>query len=85
MNVIYKITKLGNVDNPYDPNSNYGESRPYHTGIFLGKPVIGERFELAGYGIEEDKHGISTSRVTRIIDENTFETMNSVYRYEEFL
>lgn len=83
MNVIYKITKLGSVDKPHDPFSDYGDSKEYHTGIFLGEPVIGERFEL--YPCSDRDSGISTSPVTKIIDENTFETMNSVYRYEEFL
>jgi hypothetical protein len=85
MNTIYKITKLGWVNKPYNPFSDYGDSKEFHIGGFTKAPIIGERFELIGYADERNMHGISTSPVTKIIDENTFETMNSVYRYEEFL
>lgn len=79
-NKIYKITKLGNVENPYHENSTFGESRPFHIGYFTKPPEVGERFNL--YPLDFRGGGISTSLVAKIIDENTFETLNSIYRYE---
>ena len=35
--------------------------------------------------INYDERGISTSPVVRVIDENTFETLNSIYKYEEYV
>ena len=78
--MIYKITKIGKVENPVHPYSDFGESRDFHVGIFIKMPEEGERFNL-GY-IDYQNGGISTSYVTKIIDENTFETLNSIYRYE---
>ena len=76
----YKIKKLGKVENPTHPHSDFGESKEYHVGYFIKEPIVGERFNL-GY-INNNYQGISTSIVTKIIDENTFETLNSVYKYD---
>lgn len=78
--MVYKITKIGKVENPVHPYSDFGESKEFHLGDFIRNPIIGERFNL-GY-INYQNSGISTSPVTKIIDENTFETLNSIYRYE---
>ncbi len=78
----YKITKVGNVENPYHKNSDFGESKPYHVGIFIKEPEIGERFNLAY--IDWQHGGISTSPVVKVIDEKTFETLNSIYTYEPY-
>ena len=78
---IYKVTKLGNVENPYHENSTFGESLPFHVGLFIKGPIVGERFNLSYISLREG--GISTSPVTKIIDDNTFETLNSIYRYEK--
>lgn len=83
---IYKIKKLGKVENPFHPNSFYGDLEDYYLGYFTKKPEIGERFNLIpirSFG-KPYLGGISTSPVTKIIDENTFETLNSVYRYEKY-
>lgn len=77
----YKITKIGNVENPYHENSTFGESLPFHVGFFTKEPTVGERFNLSYISFREQ--GISTSPVTKIIDGNTFETLNSIYRYEK--
>lgn len=82
---LYKITKLGSVENPHHENSTFGESMPYHLGYFINPPEIGERFNLQPYSYKRGEEGISTSAVTKIIDENTFETLNSVYRFERVL
>lgn len=81
MQKVYKITKLGKVKNPRHKDSTYGESKPYHLGFYTKEPTIGERFEL--YAINSENRGISTSRVTKIIDSTTFETLNSIYQIEE--
>jgi hypothetical protein len=78
---LYKITKIGKVENPKHPWSDFGESKEFHVGVFTKEPEIGERFNLLG--IDLKNRGISTSPVTKIIDENTFETLNSIYRYEK--
>ncbi len=79
----YKITKLGNVDNPKHKNSNFGESKEFHVGYFVENPVIGQSFILIGFNYANQ--GIITSKVTKIIDENTFETLNSVYKFEKLV
>jgi hypothetical protein len=74
----YKITKLRAVDNPVHGSIGYGDLEPHYEGIFIKEPIIGERFKphLGGY---------ITSLVTKIIDENTFETLNSVYRIDKII
>lgn len=77
----YKVTKIGRVEKPYHDNSTFGESKPFHVGLFVREPIVGQRFNLLttmGY------MGISTSPVVKIVDKNTFETLNSIYRYEKF-
>lgn len=82
---LHKITKIGKNTNPYNPNSDYGDKEPYRLGIFIEPPQIGKRFNLIGLPINNPKyHGISTSLVTKIIDEHTFETMNSIYKIEPY-
>jgi hypothetical protein len=78
--MIYKITKIGKVENPFHPYSDFGESKEFHVGDFIKEPTVGERFNLSY--INYQNSGISTSPVTKIINENTFETLNSIYRYE---
>ena len=82
----YKITKLGSVENPYHKNSIYGDLEDYYLGYFTKEPKIGERFNLTpikSFG-KPYLGGISTSPVTKIIDDNTFETLNSIYKWEEY-
>ena len=82
----YKITKLRAVDNPVHGDYGYGDLEPYYEGYFTKEPIIGERFNLLP--IHPARHylgGISTSPVTKIIDENTFETLNSVYRIDKII
>jgi hypothetical protein len=75
-----KIKKLKSVDNPYHKNSDFGESKEFHIGYYMGDPIIGERFNV-GY-INYLEEGINTSPVMKIIDKKTFETLNSVYEWE---
>lgn len=76
-----KVTKLLSIENAHDKNSTFGESKPFYVGRYESDPVIGERF--IAWPIDFIEHrGINTSPVTKIIDENTFETLNSVYKWE---
>lgn len=82
----YRIRKLKAVENPKHGKFGYGDLEPYYEGIFTKAPIIGERFNLLP--IHPARHylgGISTSPVTKIIDENTFETLNSVYRIDKII
>lgn len=82
----YKITKLRAVDNPVHGSIGYGDLEPQYEGYFTKEPTIGERFELIPItSISHHLGGISTSPVTKIIDENTFETLNSVYRIDKII
>ena len=82
---LYKITKLGKVANPYNPNSNYGDSLPYFVGVYTIAPEIGKCFSLLPLNFDNPKyHGIRTSLVTKILSKNIFETMNSIYKIEPY-
>ena len=82
----YRIKKLRSVDNPYHKNSIYGDLEDHYEGIFIKSPIIGERFNLQPiHWSKPHLGGISTSPVTKIIDENTFETLNSVYRIDKII
>lgn len=82
----YRIKKLKAVENPVHGVSGYGDLEEYFEGTFIKDPVIGERFNLHPIHLEK-RHlgGISTSVVTKIIDENTFETLNSVYQITKII
>ena len=83
----YKITKLKAVNNPTNGSFGYGDLEEYYEGIFTKKPIVGEKFNLYPITSFGKPHlgGISTSIVTKIIDENTFETLNSVYRIDKII
>ena len=83
----YKIKKLKAVDNPVHGNYGYGDLEDYYEGIFTKEPIVGERFNLYPIKSFGKPHlgGISTSPVTKIIDENIFETLNSVYRIDKII
>ena len=82
----YRIKKLKAVDNPVHGSIGYGDFEPHYEGYFTKKPIIGERFNLQPINsVSHHLGGISTSPVTKIIDENTFETLNSVYRIDKII
>jgi len=68
----YKITKIGRVENPTHPWSDFGESKEFHVGFFIKEPEIGERFNLAY--INYQNQGISTSRQIELLKEE-YETI----------
>jgi hypothetical protein len=82
----YKIKKLGSVDKPVHGKTGYGDLEDHYEGIFTKPPIVGKRFNLAPVHYSKPHlRGISTSPVTKIIDENTFETLNSVYRIDKII
>jgi hypothetical protein len=81
---LYKITKLGVATKAKHPESDFGQSAPFHIGYYTGAPIVGENFRLDAYSLFHGEKGILTSTVTRIINDNTFETLNSVYQYEPY-
>lgn len=82
----YKIKKLGPVNNPKHGNFGYGDLEDHYEGIFIKEPTIGERFNLRPFHWGKPSfQGISTSTVTKIIDDNTFETLNSIYRIDKII
>ena len=84
-NKFVRVKKLRSVENPFHKNSFFGESVPYHEGIFQDNPKVGSSFVVLPIGLEPGKKGLYTSEVTKIMDENTFETLNSVYHWEFIL
>lgn len=68
-----KLTKLKEVDKPVHPD-NIKVGREVQ-GAMLNKPRIGHRFYV---GVSW-----STSPVQDVLDENTFKTLNSIYKIEE--
>lgn len=83
----YRIKKLKAVDNPVHGSIGYGDLEDYYEGYFTKEPIIDERFNLlpiTSFG-KPYLGGISTSPVTKIIDENTFETLNSVYKINKII
>jgi len=75
MNYEIVINKLKELPNPTHPNNiEVGYQR---VGILseanFRQPKIGERFYVDYYW--------STSVVTEIIDDNTFKTLNSIYKW----
>ena len=83
---IYKIKKIKAVDNPKHGIIGYGDIAEYFLGYYTKEPTTGERFNLTAISYRDKPHlgGISTSVVTKIIDENTFETLNSIYHWEKY-
>lgn len=72
--MIIKITKLQELPDAIHPNNI---SVGFEKKLYLDNnvtPIKGVRFPPMCYW--------STSIVTEIIDENTFKTLNSVYRWE---
>lgn len=69
-----KITKLS--DDHFEGNHPNGINTGFvKEGIIFDKPKVGEMFHV-GFS------GFHTSKVTDIIDENTFKTIYSTYKIE---
>ena len=66
-----RLTKLKEAENPTHPNNiKEGFARE---GEFVESPVVGEPFYIGNF---------ITSKVTEILSDNTFKTLNSIYRWE---
>lgn len=72
-----KLTKLKEADNPKHPN-NIQEGHEV-IGDFTKDPVVGEQFVI---DLDED-YIWHTSIVQEIIDDKTFRTNNSIYKWEQ--
>ena len=70
-----RLIKLKESKNPKHPN-NIEEGR-VETGFMSSGPEVGKCFVISNASTY-----FKTSVVKKIIDENTFETMNSVYKIE---
>ncbi len=67
-----KITLTKIKDTRFSGNHPNGINKGYiKTGNMINEPKVGERFVV---------DSLRTSTVTRIIDETTFETLNSIYK-----
>jgi hypothetical protein len=70
-----KLTKLDSLLEGAHPN---GIEQGYVAKGFMEKePTVGESFEITNSG-----YWFTTSTVQEIIDENTFKTLNSIYKIE---
>lgn len=65
-----ELTKIKESDNPRHPNNI--EEGFVISGEMIDAPKVGNAFWVG--------HGWRTSLVVKVIDDTTFETMNSVYR-----
>jgi hypothetical protein len=68
-----KVTKISDCENPEHPDHippNY-----VRVGTLVEAPEVGKPFWL-GFDWR-------TSPVTKVVDKRTFETMNSIYKWEE--
>ena len=74
------VKKIGTVLKPSDPFSDFGDSKDEHIGLFVKLPEEGEIF--IAQGISYHEQGITTTPVTKIINNNTFETFNSIYKWD---
>jgi hypothetical protein len=73
-----KLSKIKELENALYPN-NIKVGKVYE-GEFSHTPKVGECFFMQ-YNLSEDKW-FRSSIVTEIIDENTFRTENSIYKFE---
>lgn len=73
-----KITKIKELEDALHPNNIVEGSE--REGEFSEAPIVGECFWMQ-YEKDVDSW-FRTSVVIEIIDENTFRTLNSIYRYE---
>ena len=76
-----RLTKLDNGDNPkYSDGHNRHIKIGFSAEGLMPRPVrVGESFYV---GYPNDKNHFHTSVVTEILSEDTFKTMNSIYKYE---
>ena len=76
-----KLSKLSELPNALHPNNiavDYENIFNLKSDLLFVEPKVGEAFLL----FDSDRY-FRTSVVEEIIDENTFRTMNSIYRWEK--
>jgi hypothetical protein len=69
--MIVRLEKIGELDDAKHPN-NF-EVGYVTEGFCPSAPIVGHSFYVSNF---------RTSRVTEIIDENTFKTLNSIYKWK---
>jgi len=81
MKKIIKLTKIKDLrfNNNHPNDINEGS---IHIGLWVRNPKIEERFFIDFYSHQYHQRGLVTSVVEKIIDENTFQTKNSIYKWE---
>jgi len=75
-----KLTKLKEAPNPRHPNNIEEGFIGY--GVFIKEPEVGKEFLLSHYNGDLWR-GFHTSVVQEIIDDSTFRTCNSIYKWEK--
>jgi hypothetical protein len=77
-----KVTKIFELIDAHHPNNKeVGYSKE---GEMYTSPKVGERFVLHLLHTDDEWTNYwSTSKVTEIVDDHTFKTLNSIYSIEE--
>jgi hypothetical protein len=75
-----KITKLEELPEAQHP-LNISVGRILY-GLFEEEPQQNFHFRLSAVSNMPGQRGITTSRITEIIDDNHFKTLNSLYKWE---
>jgi len=77
-----KLTKLQESDTAEFKNNI--QTGAVYIGGFIKEPTLGESFVISPISVVEyNRRGLRTSFIKEIIDENTFRTNNSIYRWEK--
>jgi hypothetical protein len=76
-----KVTKLQGVEDAFHPNP-FAAVGEVFDGIFQAHPHVGDSFQIAPISAERYFRGLTTSPVREIINNRTFKTYNSIYKFE---
>jgi len=77
-----KLTKIEELLDALHPNNTPVGAVCY--GVFTEVPVLGHRFRILPISHNYPFRGLSTSGVQEIIDDTTFKTWSSIYKWELF-
>lgn len=76
--MVVELIKLEDSEWPESLNIDVGS---INLGFFVEEPKVGQRFIINPISYRYNERGLSTSLVRRVIDDNTFETVNSIYKW----
>lgn len=71
----YQLTKISTLEKPYR-DSNHIEDGIVITGKLMSPITVGKSVIVTDYTKDLE---FRTSRITKIINDNTFQTLNSLY------